>query len=119
MILHSVAAANHNTYITVLSSDSPIIGIEALLGLAALKVKFQNSSVFIDKNKNQENQKDQDGEICLTEVPPRADNQRPVGDLAANTIRESQASLVVDQPTARAVLGTNICTRKNSTSGGS
>ncbi|MGR3279847.1 hypothetical protein ACSYAD_32860, partial [Acaryochloris marina NIES-2412] len=112
-------STNHNAHITKQSSKSPILGIEALLGLVALKVKLQNSSSFFETKKNHGNKEDQDGEICLTRVPPRLDNQREVDDLATTTVRESQTPVVADQPIVRTVLDSQICTRKKSTSGGS
>ena len=84
-----------------------------------LKVRLQGRSSFSNKNKKKENEEHQDGEICLTEAPPRADNRREVDDLAGIASGESQTSTVADHSTARTVLDGYISSRNNSTSGGS
>ena len=114
-----------NTYITKQPSNSPIIGIEALLGLADLKVRLkaglQGEFSLLDKNKNKEDKEDKDkeGELCLTEAPPRADNQREDENLAAITGGESRTSTVADQSTTGTVLDGYSSTQNNSTAGGS
>ena len=120
-------AANHNTTITKQSSNRPILGIEALLGLVALKVKFQGIHRISDKEIDKENKgkdkknkdKDKEGQLCLTEAPPRADNQREVDDLAAITDSESPTPAVADQSTVGTVLDGRIASRNRPTPGGS
>ena len=104
------------------SPKTPIIGIEALLGLAALTAKLQGKSKPLSKDKDENRKakdKDKEGEICLTEAPPRADNQREVNDLAAITEGESQTSPGADQSTARTVLDDHNSSRNSSPPGGS
>ena len=50
--------------------NRPILGLETLLGLVALAVKFQGRSSLLDQKKHKANEADKDGEMCLTEAPP-------------------------------------------------
>ena len=111
------AAANLDTYITELASNSPIVGIEALLGLATLIVKLtlaQSQPEAIQKEIDTE----RDNEICSTEVPPRTDSQPTVSNLASLTNGEPPAPAVAHQPTARTTPDSHFPVPKPSTSGG-
>ena len=88
----------------------------------ALQTKLQGKLGHLGKDKNEkgeEKDKDKEGEACLTEAPPRADNQREVNDLAAITGSESKTSPVADQSIARTVPDSHISHQYSSTPGGS
>ena len=119
MILPGAKPTNLKTDITKPSSNRPILGIEALLGLVALNVRLQGSSSFPNQEKNTKNEADKDGEICLTKVPPRPDTPRAVDGLAANTASESQTPNLVGGSTIRATPDSDACSQHQSTSGGS
>ena len=89
----SAQSANHNTPIPVPTSNSPILGIEALLGLVALTAQFQ----AIEPNAHSLST---DASLCLDHSPP-ASTSRPVADLAASASSQSPTTPAPDYATAR------------------